>query len=157
MLNAQRLIRSCMIKRSNNFSHTENSSFHQNRSENYTFKHADEKFKLQEFNEQTDHISWWLTSEVCKQLKNLKMQNVLLVLQLCISKLKRKTWLISDHWCQHSDDHYWSDAHKRANQSHESREQSITNYDFLMFWLQDCKDFIVMMSSDFITKEEKLQ
>ncbi len=30
-------------------------------------------------------------------------------------------------------------------------------HDFLMFWLQDCKDFIVMTSSDFITKEEKLQ
>ena len=31
------------------------------------------------------------------------------------------------------------------------------NYDFLMFWLQDCKDFIIATSSDFITKEEKLQ
>jgi len=57
MLNAQRLIRNCMIERSDNFSLTENSSFHQNRSENHAFKHADEKFKLQEFNEQTDFIS----------------------------------------------------------------------------------------------------
>ncbi len=31
------------------------------------------------------------------------------------------------------------------------------NYNFLMFWLQDCKNFIVMMSSDFIMKEKKLQ
>ncbi len=46
-----------MIERSDNFSLTENSSFHQNRSENHAFKHADEKFKLQEFNEQTDFIS----------------------------------------------------------------------------------------------------
>ena len=40
-----------MIERSNNFFHTENSSSHQNRFENHAFKHADEKFKLQEFNE----------------------------------------------------------------------------------------------------------
>ena len=53
----QRLIRSCMIERSNNFSHTENLSSHQNRFENHAFEHADEKFKLQEFNEQTDFIS----------------------------------------------------------------------------------------------------
>ncbi len=53
----QRLIQSCMIERSDNFFHTENSSFHQNRSENHAFKHADEKFESQEFNEQTDHIS----------------------------------------------------------------------------------------------------
>ena len=46
-----------MIERSNNFFHTENSSFHQNRFENYIFKHVDEKFKSQEFNEQTDYIS----------------------------------------------------------------------------------------------------
>ena len=46
-----------MIERSNNFFHTENSSSHQNRSENHAFKHADEKFELQEFNEQTDYIS----------------------------------------------------------------------------------------------------
>ncbi len=156
MLNTQRLIRSCMIERSDNFSYTENLSFHQNRFENHAFKHADEKFKLQESNEQTNHISWWSTSEVRKQLKNLKMQNVLLVLQLYILKLKWKTWLISDHQHQHSDDHYWSNARKHANWSHESREQIITNYDFLMFWLQDCKDFIVATSSDFITKEEKL-
>ncbi len=31
------------------------------------------------------------------------------------------------------------------------------NYDFLMFWLQDCKDFIIATSSDFIMKQEKLQ
>ncbi len=31
------------------------------------------------------------------------------------------------------------------------------NYNFLMFWLRDCKDFIVVTSSDFIMKEEKLQ
>ena len=53
----QQFIRSHMIKRSDNFSHTENSSSHQNKSENHAFKHADEKFKLQESNEQTDHIS----------------------------------------------------------------------------------------------------
>ena len=46
-----------MIKRSDNFSHTKNSSSCQNRFENHAFKHADEKFKLQEFNKQTDHIS----------------------------------------------------------------------------------------------------
>ena len=46
-----------MIKRSDNFSHIENSLSYQNRSENHAFKHADEKFKSQEFNEQTDHIS----------------------------------------------------------------------------------------------------
>ncbi len=57
MLNMQQFIRSHMIKRSDNFSHTENSSSHQNKSENHAFKHADEKFKLQESNEQTDHIS----------------------------------------------------------------------------------------------------
>ncbi len=157
MSNAQRLTRSCTIERSDNFSYTENSSSHQNRFENHAFDHADEKFKSRESNKQTDHISWWSASEVHKQLKNLKMQNVLLVLQLCISKLEREIWSISDHWCQHSDDHYWSDARKRANQSCESREQSITNYNFLMFWLRDCKDFIVATSSDFITKEEKLQ
>ncbi len=87
----QQLIKSCMIKRSNNFFHIKNSSSHQNKFENHAFKHADEKFKLQEFNEQTDHIFWWSVSEVCKQLKNLKTQNVLLVLQLYILKLKRKT------------------------------------------------------------------
>ncbi len=157
MSNTQRLIRSCMIERSNNFSHTENLSFHQNRSENHAFEHADEKFESQELNEQTNHISWWSTSEVRKQLKNLKTQNVLLVLQLHVSKLEQETRSISDHWCQHSDDHYWSDARKRANQSCESREQSIMNYDFLMFWLRDCKDFIVAMSSDFIMKQEKLR
>jgi len=156
MSNAQRLTRSCMIERSDNFFHTENSSFHQNRSENHAFKHADEKFKLQESNEQTDHISWRSVSEVRKQLKNLKTQNVLLVLQLCVSKLERETRSIFDHRHQHSDDHYWSNARKRANRSRESREQSVTNYDFLMFWLRDCKDFIVATSSDFITKEEKL-
>ncbi len=156
MLNAQRLTRSCTIERSNNFFHTENSSFHQNRSENHAFKHANEKFELQEFNEQTDHISWWSASEVRKQLKNLKMQNVLLVLQLCILKLERETQSISDHRCQHSDDHYWSNVRKRVNQSCKSKEQSIMNYNFLMFWLWDCKDFIVATSSDFITKEEKL-
>ncbi len=157
MSNAQRLIKSCTIERSNNFSHTENSSSHQNRSENHAFKHADEKFKSQEFNEQTDHISWWSASEVRKQLKNLKMQNVLLVLQLHILKLEWKTWSISDHRRQHSDDYYQSDARKRANWSCESREQSVMNYDFLMFWLRDCKNFIVATSSDFITKEEKLR
>ncbi len=31
------------------------------------------------------------------------------------------------------------------------------NYNFLMFWLRDCKDFIVVTSFDFITKQEKLQ
>ncbi len=46
-----------MIERSDNFSHIENSSFHQNRSENHAFEHADKKFKSQESNEQTDHIS----------------------------------------------------------------------------------------------------
>ncbi len=51
MSNTQQFIKSCMIERSNNFFHTENSSSHQNRSENHAFKHADEKFKLQEFNE----------------------------------------------------------------------------------------------------------
>ncbi len=157
MSNMQRLIRSCMIKRSNNFFHTENSSFHQNRSENHAFKHADEKFKSQEFNEQIDHIFWWSTSEVRKQLKNLKTQNILLALQLRVSKLKRETRSISDHQHQHSDDHYWSDARKRANWSRKFREQSIMNYNFLMFWLQDCKDFIVTTSSDFIMKQEKLR
>ncbi len=156
MSNVQRLIRSCMIKRSDNFFHTENSSFHQNRSENHAFNHADKKFKSQEFNEQTDHIFWQSASEVHKQLKNLKTQNVLLVLQLHVLKLKRETWLISDHRCQHNDDHYWSDARKHANWSRKSKEQNVTDYDFLMFWLQDCKDFIVAMSSDFITKEKKL-
>ncbi len=53
----QQLIKSCMIERSDNFFHIKNSSSHQKRSENHTFKHADEKFKLQEFNEQTNHIS----------------------------------------------------------------------------------------------------
>ncbi len=157
MSNAQWLTKSCTIERSDNFFHTENSSFHQNRSENHAFKHANEKFESQEFNEQTNHISWQSVSEVRKQLKNLKMQNVLLVLQLCISKLEWETRSISDHQHQHNDDHYWSDARKRASWSRESREQSITNYDFLMFWLQDCKDFIVATSSDFITKEKKLQ
>ncbi len=157
MSNMQRLIRSRTIERSDNFSHTENSSFHQNRSENHAFKHADEKFESQESNEQTDHISWRSTSEVRKQLKNLKTQNVLLVLQLRVSKLEQEIWSISDHRCQHSDDHYWSDARKRANRSRESREQSITNYDFLMFWLRDCEDFIVATSFDFMTKQEKLR
>ncbi len=60
MLNTQRLIRSCMIKRSDNISYIENSSSHQNELEN----HADEKFKLQESTEQTNHIFHWLTSEV---------------------------------------------------------------------------------------------
>jgi len=41
-----------MIERSDNISHTENSSFHQNKLED----HADEKSELQEFTEQTDHI-----------------------------------------------------------------------------------------------------
>ena len=45
-----------MIERSNNFFYTENLSFHQNRFENHTFKHVNEKFELQEFNEQTNHI-----------------------------------------------------------------------------------------------------
>ena len=157
MSNMQQLIRSCMIKRSDNFFHAENSSFHQNRFKNYAFKHADEKFKLQEFNEQTDHIFQWLTNEVHQQLKNLKTQNVLLVLQLYISKLEWKTWLIFDHWHQHSNDYYWSDAHKHANWSCESKEQSIMNYNFLMFWLQDCKNFIVVTSSDFIMKQKKLR
>ncbi len=157
MLNVQRFIRSCIIERSNNFFHIENSSFHQNRSENHAFKHADEKFKLQEFNEQTNHISWWSVSEVCKQLKNLKMQNVLFVLQLHVLKLEREIQSIFNHQHQHNDDHYWSNARKRVNWSCKSREQSIMNYNFLMFWLWDCKDFIVAMSSDFITKEEKLQ
>ncbi len=85
------------------------------------------------------------------------MQNVLLVLQLYVLKLEQETWSISDHWWQHIDDHYWSDARKCANQSRESREQSIMNYNFLMFWLQDCKDFIVATLSDFITKEKKLR
>ncbi len=31
------------------------------------------------------------------------------------------------------------------------------NYNFLMFWLQDCKHFIIVTSFDFIIKEEKLQ
>jgi len=57
MLNMQQLIKSCMIERSDNFFYIENSSFHQNRSENHAFKHANEKFELQEFNEQTDFIS----------------------------------------------------------------------------------------------------
>jgi len=157
MSNAQQLTKSCMIERSDNFSHTENSSSHQNRSENHAFKHADEKFKSQEFNESTDHISWWSVSEVHKQLKNLKMQNVLLVLQLHVLKLEWETRSISDHRYQHNDDHYWSDARKHTNRSRKFREQSITNYDFLIFWLRDCKDFIVAMSFDFITKEEKLQ
>ncbi len=157
MLNVQRLTRSCMIERSDNFFHIENSLSCQNISENHTFKHVDEKFKSQEFNEQTDYISWWSANEVRKQLKNLKMQNILLVLQLCILKLEREIRSISDHQCQHSDDHYWSDACKRANQSCKFREQSIMNYNFLMFWLQDCKDFIVVISFDFIMKEEKLQ
>jgi len=86
-----------MIKRSNNFFHTENSSFHQNRFENHIFKHADEKFELQEFNKQTNYISQRSASEVHKQLKNLKMQNILLVLQLYILKLKRETQSIFDH------------------------------------------------------------
>ncbi len=98
-----------------------------------------------------------MTSEVRKQLKNLKAQNVLLALQLCILKLERETWSISDHWHQHSDDHYWSDARKHANRSRKSREQSVMNYNSLMFWLRDCKDFIVVMSSDFIMKQEKLR
>ena len=85
------------------------------------------------------------------------MQNVLLVLQLCILKLEWETQSISDHWWQHSDDHYWSNACKHVNWSCEFKKQSIMNYDFLMFWLQDCKDFIVVMLSDFITKEKKLQ
>ncbi len=157
MSNTQRLIRSCMIKRSNNFSHTENSSSHQNRSENHAFKHADEKFKLQEFNEQTDFISWQSASEVRKQLKNLKTQNILLVLQLHVLKFERETRSIFDHRRQHSDDHYQSNARKRANRSCKFKEQSIINYDFLMFWLRDCKDFIVVTSSDFIMKKKKLR
>ncbi len=84
------------------------------------------------------------------------MQNILLVLQLHVLKLKQKTRSIFDHQHQHSDDHYWSNARKHANQSCESKEQSITNYNFLMFWLRDCKDFIVTTSFDFIMKEEKL-
>ncbi len=78
-------------------------------------------------------------------------------MQLCVLKLKWETRSISDHRRQHNDDHYWSDARKSANWSHEFKEQSITNYDFLMFWLRDCENFIVAMSSDFIMKEEKLQ
>jgi hypothetical protein len=116
-----------MIERSDNFFHIENSSSHQNRSENHAFKHADEKFKLQEFNEQTDHIFQQSASEVRKQLKNLKMQNVLLVLQLYVLKLKRKTQSISDHRHQHSD------ARKHVNRFRESKKQSIMNYDFLIF------------------------
>ncbi len=46
-----------MIERSDNFFHIENSLSCQNISENHTFKHVDEKFKSQEFNEQTDYIS----------------------------------------------------------------------------------------------------
>ncbi len=42
-----------MIKRSDNISYIKNSSIHQNELKN----HVDEKFKLQEFTEQTDHIS----------------------------------------------------------------------------------------------------
>ncbi len=98
-----------------------------------------------------------MISKVCKQLKNLKTQNVLLVLQLCILKLKWETRLIFDHQYQHNDDYYWSNARKRANWSYEFKEQSIMNYNFLMFWLQDYKDFIVATSSNFITKQEKLQ
>ncbi len=45
-----------MIERSNNFFHIENLSSCQNRFENHAFEHADEKFKLQKFNEQTNHI-----------------------------------------------------------------------------------------------------
>jgi len=78
-------------------------------------------------------------------------------LQLYISKLEQETWAIFDHRQQHSDDYYQSDACKRANWSCKSKEQSIMNYNFLMFWLQDCKNFIVVTLSDFITKEEKLQ
>ncbi len=122
MLNVQWLTKSCMIERNDNFFHTENLLSHQNKSENHSFKHADKKFKLQEFNEQTNHISWWSVSEVHKQLKNLKMQNVLLVLQLCILKLKQKIQLIFDHRRQYNDDHYWSNARKRANQSCKSKE-----------------------------------
>ncbi len=133
MSDAQRLTRSRTIERSDNFSHTENSSSHQNRPENHAFKHADEKFKSRESNEQTDHISRQSASEVRKQLKNLKAQNVLLALQLRVSKLEREIRSIFDHRRQHSDDHYRSDARKRANRSRESREQSVTNYDFLMF------------------------
>jgi len=40
-----------MIKRNDNFFHIENLSSHQNRFEIHAFKHADEKFKSQEFNE----------------------------------------------------------------------------------------------------------
>ena len=98
-----------------------------------------------------------MISKVCKQLKNLKTQNVLLVLQLCILKLKWETRLIFDNRYQHNDDHYWSNARKRANWSYEFKEQSIMTYNFLMFWLQDYKDFIVATSSNFITKQEKLQ
>ncbi len=47
MLNVQWLIKSHMIKRSDNISYTENSLFHQNELKN----HADKKFKLQEFTE----------------------------------------------------------------------------------------------------------
>ncbi len=82
---------------------------------------------------------------------------MLLILQLCISKLKQETWSTSDHQCQHNNNHYWSDAHKRANQSRKLKKQSIINYDFLMFWLQDCKNFMNMTSVDFIMKKEKLQ
>ncbi len=31
------------------------------------------------------------------------------------------------------------------------------NYDFLMFWLWNCKDFMIIMLINFIMKEEKLQ
>ncbi len=47
MLNAQWLIRSCMIERSDNIFYIENSSFHWNKLKN----HANEKFKSQESTE----------------------------------------------------------------------------------------------------------
>ncbi len=82
---------------------------------------------------------------------------MLLILWLCILKLEWKTWLIFNHWHQHSDDHYWSDACKHANWSYKLKKQSIMNYDFLMFWLWNCEDFVIATSANFITKEEKLQ
>ena len=122
MSDAQRLIRSRTIERSDNSSHTENSSFHQNRPEDHAFEHADEKSESQESNEQTDSTSRRSASEVRKQLKDLKAQNVLLALQLRVSKLERETRSISSHRRQHSDDHYRSDARKRANRPREPRE-----------------------------------
>ena len=157
MSDAQRLTRSRTVERSDNFSHTENSSSHQNRPEDHASEHAGEKSEPQEPNEQTDSTSRRSASEVRKQLKDLKAQNVLLALQLRVSELERGTRSTSGHRRQHSDDHYRSDARKRANRPREPREQSVTNYDSLMSWLRDCEDFIAAASSDFTTEEEKLR